>query len=69
VFFGSSFKLSKLLLQDLEGRMNIAMSNSVTTEIRGCVKEMAIGKTKTTDKADRATVENVNNNYFMAFST
>ncbi|XP_039683910.1 serine/threonine-protein kinase rio1 [Medicago truncatula] len=45
-------------LEDLEGRMNIAMSNSVTTEIRGCVKEMAIGKTKTNDKADRATVEN-----------
>lgn len=69
MFSGSSFKLSQFLLQDLEGRMNIAMSNSVTTEIRGCVKEMAIGKTKTTHKADRATVENVNNNYFRAFST
>lgn len=35
------------------------MSNSVTTAIRDSVKEMAIGKTKTTEKADRATVEQV----------
>ncbi|KAL8108834.1 hypothetical protein AgCh_025072 [Apium graveolens] len=33
------------------------MSNSVTTAIRGSVRDMAIGKTKTTEKADRATVE------------
>ncbi|RHN46896.1 putative non-specific serine/threonine protein kinase [Medicago truncatula] len=52
------FHMLQLFSCDLEGRMNIAMSNSVTTEIRGCVKEMAIGKTKTNDKADRATVEN-----------
>nr|GME18081.1 serine/threonine-protein kinase RIO1-like [Ipomoea batatas] len=38
-------------------RINFGMSNSVTTEIRESVREMAIGKTKTTDKADRATVE------------
>lgn len=35
------------------------MSNSVTTAIRGSVREMAIGRTKTTEKADRATVEQV----------
>lgn len=35
------------------------MSNSVTTAIRGSVRDMAIGKTKTTEKADRATVEQV----------
>lgn len=44
-------------LEEWEGRMNIAMSNTVTTAIRGSVREMAIGKTKTTEKADRATVE------------
>ncbi|PHT26492.1 hypothetical protein CQW23_33896 [Capsicum baccatum] len=32
------------------------MSNSLTTPIRGSVRDMAIGKTKTTEKADRATV-------------
>lgn len=36
------------------------MSNSVTTAIRESVRDMAIGKTKTTEKADRATVEQVN---------
>jgi len=41
------------------GRFNVGMSNSVTTAIRDSVKEMAIGKTKTTEKADRATVEQV----------
>lgn len=35
------------------------MSNSVTTAIRGSVRDMAIGKTKTSEKADRATVEQV----------
>ncbi|RYR15249.1 hypothetical protein HN51_067155 [Arachis hypogaea] len=44
-------------LEEWEGRMNVGMSNSVSTAIRGSVREMAIGKTKTTDKADRATVE------------
>lgn len=36
------------------------MSNSVTTAIRESVRDMAIGRTKTTEKADRATVEQVN---------
>ncbi|KAL2241869.1 UNVERIFIED_CONTAM: Serine/threonine-protein kinase rio1 [Sesamum indicum] len=40
-----------------EGRFNVGMSNSVTTAIRESVRDMAIGKTKTTEKADRATVE------------
>lgn len=44
-------------LEEWEGRMNVGMSNSVTTAIRESVREMAIGKTKTTEKADRATVE------------
>ncbi|KAE9622041.1 hypothetical protein Lal_00032392 [Lupinus albus] len=44
-------------LEEWEGRMNVGMSNSVTTAIRESVRHMAIGKTKTTEKADRATVE------------
>ncbi|KAL5543918.1 hypothetical protein UlMin_007702 [Ulmus minor] len=44
-------------LEEWEGRLGIGMSNSVTTAIRGSVRDMAIGKTKTTEKADRATVE------------
>ncbi|XP_058093209.1 uncharacterized protein LOC131239498 isoform X2 [Magnolia sinica] len=44
-------------LEEWEGRMNVGMSNSVTTAIRSSVREMAIGRTKTTEKADRATVE------------
>ncbi|KAK8690833.1 hypothetical protein V6N13_074359 [Hibiscus sabdariffa] len=44
-------------LEEWEGRLNVGMSNSVTTAIRESVREMAIGKTKTTEKADRATVE------------
>ncbi|KAL3498162.1 hypothetical protein ACH5RR_040894 [Cinchona calisaya] len=44
-------------LEEWEGRLNVGMSNSVTTVIRGSVRDMAIGKTKTTEKADRATVE------------
>ncbi|TKY65481.1 Serine/threonine-protein kinase RIO1 [Spatholobus suberectus] len=44
-------------LEEWEGRMNVGMSNSVTTAIRESVRNMAIGKTKTTEKADRATVE------------
>lgn len=57
------------VLQEWEGRMNIGMSNTVTTAIRASVRDMAIGKTRTTEKADRATVEQVNNNYFLKFST
>ncbi|XP_077229825.1 uncharacterized protein LOC143862641 [Tasmannia lanceolata] len=44
-------------LEEWEGRLNIGMSNSVTTAIRESVRGMAIGKTRTTEKADRATVE------------
>ncbi|RDX99797.1 Pentatricopeptide repeat-containing protein, mitochondrial, partial [Mucuna pruriens] len=44
-------------LEEWEGRTDVGMSNSVTTAIRGSVRDMAIGKTKTTEKADRATVE------------
>lgn len=44
-------------LEEWEGRMNVGMSNSVTTAIRESVRDMAIGKTRTTEKADRATVE------------
>ncbi|KAI7733512.1 hypothetical protein M8C21_030687 [Ambrosia artemisiifolia] len=44
-------------LEEWEGRWNSGMSNSVTTAIRASVRGMAIGKTKTTEKSDRATVE------------
>ncbi|XP_073052771.1 uncharacterized protein [Primulina eburnea] len=44
-------------LEEWEGRFKVGMSNSVTTAIRESVRDMAIGKTKTTEKADRATVE------------
>lgn len=44
-------------LEEWEGRFDAGMSNSVTTAIRGSVRDMAIGKTRTTEKADRATVE------------
>ncbi|KAE8655174.1 N-alpha-acetyltransferase 38, NatC auxiliary subunit-like [Hibiscus syriacus] len=40
-----------------EGRLNVGMSNSVTTAIRESLRDMAIGKRKATKKADRATVE------------
>ncbi|XP_031106543.1 serine/threonine-protein kinase RIO1-like [Ipomoea triloba] len=53
--FANRIKASPL--EEWEGRISFGMSNSVTTEIRESVREMAIGKTKTTDKADRATVE------------
>lgn len=46
-------------LQEWEGRFDVGMSNSVTTAIRGSVRDMAIGRTKTSEKADRATVEQV----------
>lgn len=35
------------------------MSNSVTTAIRGSLRETEIGRSRNTDKADRATVEQV----------
>ncbi|GFP80234.1 serine/threonine-protein kinase rio1 [Phtheirospermum japonicum] len=54
----SHFRASPL--EEWEGRFNARMSNSVTTAIRGSVRDMAIGKTKTTEKADRATVEQAN---------
>uniref|UniRef100_A0A0D9WEC0 Serine/threonine-protein kinase RIO1 n=1 Tax=Leersia perrieri TaxID=77586 RepID=A0A0D9WEC0_9ORYZ len=44
-------------LEEWEGRMNVGMSNSLTTAIRDSIRETAIGKTRNTDKADRATVE------------
>ena len=53
------FTFNQLMMQEWEGRFNMSMSNSVTTAIRGSVREMAIGKTRTTEKADRATVEQV----------
>jgi len=67
--FGSSYKNRWLVVQEWEGRMNVGMSNSVTTAIRGSVRDMAIGKTKTTEKADRATVEQVTNGDFMKCGT
>lgn len=45
--------------------MNVGMSNSVTTAIRESVRGMAIGKTKNTEKADRATVEQVSQMLFL----
>ncbi|VFQ87516.1 unnamed protein product [Cuscuta campestris] len=53
--FANHIKASPL--EEWEGRISFSMSNSVKTEIRESVREMAIGKTKTSDKADRATVE------------
>lgn len=44
-------------LEEWEGRLNIGMSNSVTTAIRETVRDAAIGRIKNTEKADRATVE------------
>lgn len=44
-------------LEEWEGRVNVGMSNSVATAIRDSVRGLAIGKTKNTEKADRATVE------------
>ncbi|KAJ4758462.1 Serine/threonine-protein kinase RIO1 [Rhynchospora pubera] len=46
-----------LELEECDALLKVGMSNSVTTEIRDSVKRMAIGKTKNTDKADRASVE------------
>jgi len=39
--------------------MNVGMSNSVTTAIRDSIRETTIGKIRNTEKADRATVEQV----------
>lgn len=44
------------------------MSNIVTTSIREFIRDMAIGRTKTTDRADRATVEKVQDNIYSLFS-
>ncbi|CAO2162617.1 unnamed protein product, partial [Urochloa humidicola] len=46
-------------LEEWEGRMNVGMSNSVTTAIRDSIRGAAIGKIRNTEKADRATVEQV----------
>lgn len=54
------FHLGPILVQEWEGRLNVGMSNSVTTAIRESIRGTTIGKTKTTEKADRATVEQVN---------
>ncbi|RHN44359.1 putative non-specific serine/threonine protein kinase [Medicago truncatula] len=56
-------------LEEWEGRTNIGMSNTVTTEIRGSLMHMSIGKTKTTGKVDRATVENVRNQSFSSYNS
>lgn len=48
-----------MLVQEWEGTFSVGMSNSVTTAFRESVKDMAIGKSKATEKADRATVEQV----------
>ncbi|KAK1606585.1 hypothetical protein QYE76_030258 [Lolium multiflorum] len=44
-------------LEEWEGRMDVGMSNSVTTAIRDNVRDSTIGKTRNIGKADRATVE------------
>ncbi|KAL6531496.1 hypothetical protein OROMI_027859 [Orobanche minor] len=51
-------KLSRIYRKmEWEVRISAGMSNSVTTAIRASVRDMAIGKARTTDKSDRATVE------------
>ncbi|KAL6560650.1 hypothetical protein OROGR_004209 [Orobanche gracilis] len=52
-----SNRMQRFLHHEWEGRISVGMSNSVTTAIRASVRDMAIGKARTTDKADRATVE------------
>jgi hypothetical protein len=47
------------MIQEWEGRMNVGMSNSVTTAIRGSIRDTTIGKIRNNEKADRATVEQV----------
>ncbi|KAL5711351.1 non-specific serine/threonine protein kinase [Ranunculus cassubicifolius] len=46
-------------LEEWEGRSDIGMSNNVTTSIREFIRGTAIGKTKTRDKSDHATVQKV----------
>ncbi|KAH0865695.1 hypothetical protein HID58_082906 [Brassica napus] len=40
-------------LEGWEGRVEVGMSNSVTTAIRGSLRETEIGRSRNTDKADR----------------
>ncbi|XP_056171190.1 uncharacterized protein LOC115687937 isoform X2 [Syzygium oleosum] len=47
-------------LEEWEGRVNVGMSSTVTASIRESVRDMAIGKIKSHEKADRATVEQAN---------
>lgn len=59
-FFTSNICLwDAFAVQEWEGRLDFGMSNSVATAIRESVRGTTIGKTKTTEKADRATVEQV----------
>uniref|UniRef100_A0A0D3DVK1 Uncharacterized protein n=1 Tax=Brassica oleracea var. oleracea TaxID=109376 RepID=A0A0D3DVK1_BRAOL len=44
-------------LEGWEGRVEVGISNSVTTAIRGSLRETEIGRSRNTDKADRVTVE------------
>ncbi|KAK1294542.1 hypothetical protein QJS10_CPA16g00969 [Acorus calamus] len=44
-------------LEEWEGRLNVGMSNLVTTAIRESIRDTEIGRIKNNDKADRATVE------------
>ncbi|CAN6900039.1 unnamed protein product [Brassica oleracea] len=44
-------------LEGWEGRVEVGMSNSVTTAICGSLRETEIGRSRNTDKADRVTVE------------
>ncbi|KAL0756903.1 hypothetical protein Bca101_094571 [Brassica carinata] len=57
----STLKLSSHVcaspLEGWEGRVEVGMSNSVTTAIRGSLRETEIGRSRNTDKADRVTVE------------
>jgi len=50
------------MMQGWEGRVKVGMSNSVTTAIRGSLRDTEIGRSRNTDKADRATVEQVSSN-------
>lgn len=52
-------------LEAWEGRVKVGMSNSVTTAIRGSLRDTEIGRSRNTDKADRATVEQVK--IFLSF--
>jgi hypothetical protein len=47
------------MIQEWEGRMNVGMSNSVMTAIRDSIRDTSIGKIRNTEKADRATMEQV----------